>query len=74
LFDHGYLFFDLLTALLNAGAHFVSRLKQGVGRQIILSNPFTDMKMLTGVRPIKSDWTVSLPGWASDAILRLVAY
>jgi len=52
----------------------VIRLKQGVGRQIILSNPSTDMKLPTGVRPIKSDWTVSLPGWASDAILRLVVY
>ena len=39
LFDRGYFSFDLLTTLLNVGAHFVIRLKQGVEYRIIRSNP-----------------------------------
>jgi hypothetical protein len=74
LFDRGYFSFDLLTVLLNAGAHFVIRLKQGVEYRVIRSNPIPEVKLPAGVRAIKSDWTVSLPGWASDVILRLVVY
>jgi hypothetical protein len=74
LFDRGYFSFDLLTVLLNAGAHFVIRLKEGVGYRIVRSNPIPDVKAPAGIRAIKSDLTVSLPGWASDVILRLVVY
>ena len=74
LFDRGYFSFDLLTTLLNAGAHFVIRLKRGVEYRIIRSNPIPNVKLPAGVRGIKSDWAVSLPGWASDVILRLVVY
>ena len=74
LFDRGYFSFDLLTVLLNVGAHFVIRLKQGVEYRIIRSNPVPDVKAPAGIRAIKSDQTVSLPGWASDVILRLVVY
>jgi hypothetical protein len=37
-----------------------------------LSNAF--LKLPAGIRAIKSDQTVSLPGWAGDVILRLVVY
>jgi Transposase DDE domain len=74
LFDRGYFSFDLLTVLLNVGAHFVIRLKQGVEYRIIRSDPVPDVKTPAGIRAIKSDQTVSLPGWASDVILRLVVY
>ena len=74
LFDRGYFSFDLLTTLLNVGAHFVIRLKQGVEYRIIRSNPLPDVKAPAGIRAIKFDQTVSLPGWASDVILRLVVY
>jgi hypothetical protein len=70
LFDRGYFSFDLLTV----GAHFVIRLKQGVEYRIIRSNPIPNVKTPAGIRAIKSDQTVSLPGWASDVILRLVVY
>jgi hypothetical protein len=74
LFDRGYFSFDLLTALLNAGAHFVIRLKAGVEYRILRSNPIPEVKLPAGIRAIKDDQTVSLPGWASDLILRLVVY
>jgi Transposase DDE domain len=74
LFDRGYFSFDLLTTLLNVGAHFVIRLKQGVEYRIIRSNPVPDVKLPAGLRAIKFDQIVSLPGWASDVILRLVVY
>jgi hypothetical protein len=40
----------------------------------LTSNPVPDVRTPTGIRAIKSDQTVSLPGWASDVILRLVVY
>ena len=39
LFDRGYLSLDLLTTLLNVGAHFVIRLKQGVKCRVIERYP-----------------------------------
>jgi hypothetical protein len=74
LFDRGYFSFDLLTILLNVGAHFVIRLKRGVEYRIIRSNPIPSVKLPAGVRAIKLDQTVSLCGWASDVTLRLVVY
>jgi hypothetical protein len=74
LFDRGHFSFDLLTTLLNVGAHFVIRLKRGVEYQIIRSNPIPNVKLPAGVRAIKLDQTPGLSGWASDVILRLVVY
>src|SRR5262245_24137870 len=74
LFDRGYFSFDLLTTLLNVGAHFVIRLKRGVEYRNIRSNPIPNVKLPAGVRAIKLDQTVGLSGWASDVILRLVVY
>lgn len=74
LFDRGYFSFDLLTALLNAGAHFVIRLKQHVEYRILERHPLPDLKLPAGMRAICSDWTILLPGWDRDLILRLVSY
>lgn len=74
LFDRGYFSFDLLTILLHAGAHFVIRIKRGVEYRIIKRHDLPRVKLPTGMRAIRSDWTVSLPGWDRDVILRLVSY
>jgi hypothetical protein len=74
LFDRGYFAFDLLTALLNIGAHFVLRFKDGVDFKIIERRLIPEFKLPAGIRTITSDWTVILPGWDGDIILRLVSY
>lgn len=74
LFDRGYFAFDLLTALLNTGAHFVLRFKDGVDFKIIERRLIPEFKLPAGIRAITSDWTVILPGWDGDIILRLVSY
>ncbi len=74
LFDRGYFSFDFLTALLEAGAHFVIRLKDGVDYCVAKRLPIPDVKMPAGVKEILKDWTVSLPGWDRDVLLRLVVY
>ncbi len=43
--------FDLLTVLLNAGAHFVIRLKEGVEYRIIRSNPIPDVRFQQAFAP-----------------------
>lgn len=74
LFDRGYFSFDLLTILLNIGAHFVIRLKLGVEYRIIERYPIPELKLPAGLRAITSDWAISLPGWDRDTVLRLVSY
>jgi hypothetical protein len=74
LFDRGYFAFDLLTALLNIGAHFVLRFKDGVDFKIIERRLIPEFKLPAGIRAITSEWTVILPGWDDDIILRLVSY
>ena len=74
LFDRGYFAFDLLTALLNIGAHFVLRFKDGVDFKIIERRLIPEFKLPAGIRVITSDWRVILPGWDGDIILRLVSY
>lgn len=74
LFDRGYFAFDLLTALLNTGAHFVLRFKDGVDFKIIERRLIPEFKLPAGIRALTSDWTVILPGWDGDIILRLVSY
>ena len=74
LFDRGYFAFDLLTALLNTGAHFVLRFKDGVDFKIIERRLIPEFKLPAGIRAITSDWTVIRPGWDGDIILRLVSY
>lgn len=74
LFDRGYFSFDLLTVVLNAGAHFVIRFKRGVEYRIVKRLPIPDLKLPAGIREISSDWQVKLPGWDSETLLRLVSY
>ena len=74
LFDRGYFSFDLLTALLNAGAHFVIRLKQRVEYRILERHEIQAVKLPAGMRAIRSDWTILLPGWDRDLVLRVVSY
>jgi putative transposase len=74
LFDRGYFSFDLLAALLNSGAHFVIRLKQGVEYRVVERHEIPELRLPAGMRAIRSDWTVLLPGWDRDLVLRLVSY
>ena len=74
LFDRGYFAFDLLTVLLNAGAHFVIRFKDGVSFRIIERHLIPQFKLPAGIRVITSDWTIVLPGWEGEISLRLVSY
>src|SRR5262249_62279296 len=63
-----------LGALRTAGAHFVIRLKDGVEHRILERHEIPDLKLPAGMRAIRSDWTVILPGWDRELILRLVSY
>jgi putative transposase len=74
LFDRGYFSFDFLTALIEVGAHFVIRLKEGVDYCVVCRHAIPDPKMPAGVKEILRDWTVKLPGWDQDLLLRLVVY
>jgi hypothetical protein len=72
IFDRGYLGFDFLSTLLDAGAHFVVRFKEGVGYRILERFAVPQAPATGGVR-LTSDWTIRLPGWES-VVLRLVSY
>jgi hypothetical protein len=74
LFDRGYFSFDFLTVVLNAGAHFVIRLKDGVSYCVVKRHLIPEVKLPAGVKAILKDWTVSLPGWDQELLLRLVVY
>jgi hypothetical protein len=74
LFDRGYFAFDLLTVLLNTGAHFVIRFKDGVDFKIIERHLIPEFKLPAGIRALTSDWTIVLPGWEGGLLLRLVSY
>ena len=74
LFDRGYFSFDLLTALFEAGAHFVIRFKDRVEYRLLARHPIPVSKLPTGMRAIRSDWTIILPGWDRELLLRLVSY
>ncbi len=74
LFDRGYFSFELLTILLNAGAHFVIRFKDGVALRRLHQHPIPEVKLPAGIRAIKDDWTVILPGLDDALELRLVSY
>jgi hypothetical protein len=74
LFDRGYFSFDFLTAVIEVGAHFVICLKDGVDYCVVKRHAIPDRKMPAGVKEILKDWTVKLPGWDQDLLLRLVVY
>src|SRR5215218_2397446 len=72
IFDRAYLGFDFLTTLLEAGAHFVVRFKEGVGYRILERFAVPQAPATAGFR-LTSDWTIRLPGW-EGVLLRLVSY
>ena len=72
IFDRGYLGFAFLSALLDAGAHFVVRFKEGVGYRILERFAVPPAPATAGFR-LTSDWTIRLPGW-EGVLLRLVSY
>jgi hypothetical protein len=72
IFDRAYLGFDFLSTLLDAGAHFVVRFKEGVGYRILERFAVPQAPATAGFR-LTSDWTIRLPGWES-VVLRLVSY
>ena len=74
LFDRGYFSFDLLTLLLNVGAHFVIRFKHGIDYRILKRHPIPAVNLPAGIKALCSDWTVVLPGWSNQVVLRLVSY
>ena len=71
-FDRGYLGFAFLSTLLEAGAHFVVRFKDGVGYRILERFAVPPAPATAGFR-LTSDWTIRLPGW-EGVLLRLVSY
>jgi Transposase DDE domain len=72
VFDRAYLGFDFLSTLLDAGAHFVVRFKEGVGYRILERFAVPQAPATAGFR-LTSDWTIRLPGW-EGIVLRLVSY
>jgi hypothetical protein len=72
VFDRAYLGFAFLRTLLDAGAHFVVRFKEGVGYHILERFAVPQAPATAGFR-LTSDWTIRLPGW-EGVILRLVSY
>jgi hypothetical protein len=72
IFDRGYLGFAFLSTLLDAGAHFVVRFKDGVGYRILERFAVPHAPATAGFR-LTSDWTLHLPGW-EGVLLRLVSY
>jgi Transposase DDE domain len=72
IFDRGYLGFDFLSTLLDAGAHFVVRFKDGVGYRILERFAVPQAPATAGFR-LTSDWTIRLPSW-EGVLLRLVSY
>jgi Transposase DDE domain len=72
IFDRAYLGFDFLSTLLEAGAHFVVRFKEGVGYRILERFAVPQAPVTAGFR-LTSDWTIRLPGW-EGVLLRLVSY
>lgn len=74
LFDRGYFSFDLLTVLLDAGAHFLIRLKRETNFKVLKRHQLPKRCLPAGIKKITGDWTVCLPGWSRDVILRVVSY
>ncbi len=70
--DRGYVSFKRLAQMLECGAHFVVRLKRGMGWKIVERRPVPWGIQGGGIR-LLSDWTVLLPGW-SELLLRIVSY
>lgn len=73
LFDRGYFSFDFLTGVLEAGAHFVIRFKDGVNYEVVERAEAPETPNNAGFR-VTSDELVRLPGWDGEVMFRLVSY
>src|ERR671931_1669673 len=72
ILDRVYLGLAFLSTLLEAGAHFVVRLKDGVGYPILERFAVPHAPATAGFR-LTSDWTIRWPGW-EGVLWRLVSY
>jgi Transposase DDE domain len=72
VFDRGYFCFRFLAGVVEAGAHFVVRFKDGVNYRILERRPVPVAPSTAAIR-LRSDWMVCLPGWPG-VVLRLVSY
>jgi Transposase DDE domain len=72
IFDRAYLGLGFLSTLLDAGAHFGVRFKEGVGYRILERFAVPQAPATAGFR-LTSDWAIRLPGW-EGVVLRLVSY
>lgn len=70
--DRGYVSFKRLAQMLAGGAHFIVRLKRGMGWSIVERRPVPSGIQAGGIR-LLSDWTVRLWGWPQP-LLRIVSY
>ena len=74
IFDRGYFGFDFLDTVAAAGAHFVVRLKRGVNYEVVKHGPLPSGALPVGLKALLGDYTVKLPGWDTQTLLRLVVY
>jgi hypothetical protein len=72
IFDRGYVGFDFLTVILEAGAHFVIRFKRQIKYEVVASFAVPEAPKSAGLT-LLNDQHVTFPNWAG-VILRLVSY
>ena len=74
IFDRGYFGFDFLHTVIDAGAHFVIRLKRNIPCEIVALAALPTGTLPAGVAELILDATVKLTGWDTQTCLRLVMY
>ncbi len=72
IFDRGYVSFDFLTLILEAGAHFVIRFKRKIKYEVVASFAVPEAPKGPDLT-LLSDEHMTFPNWAG-VILRLVSY
>jgi len=72
LFDRGYVGFDFLTVILEAGAHFVIRFKRHIKYEVVVSCAVPEAPKSAGLT-LLSDEHSTFPNWGG-VILRLISY
>jgi hypothetical protein len=70
--DRGYVCFRRCQEIINAGAHFIVRLKQNCDYTIVKRREVDSSRQENGIR-LRSDWTIRLVRWP-DQVLRIVSY
>lgn len=74
IFDRGYFGFGFLQAVVDAGAHFVMRLKRHIPCELLSYAQLPTGTLPAGVTELILDATVKLTGWETQTCLRLVMY